>query len=97
MKLFQRNIMNTTTVELINESEVAGINAWVKGRIVYIELSDFRIIGYPADRFKILKSASDKELNEVKLRLNGKALRWENLDEDITVKGILQGNFQLAI
>lgn len=89
--------MNTTTVELINEYEVAGINAWVKDRIVYIELSDFRIIGYPADRFKILKSASDKELNEVKLRLNGKALRWENLDEDITVKGILQGNFQLAI
>lgn len=89
--------MNTTTVELINEYEVAGINAWVKDRIVYIELSDFRIIGFPADRFKILKSASDEELNEVKLRLNGKALRWENLDEDITVKGILQGNFQLAI
>ncbi len=89
--------MNTTTVEIINESEVAGINAWVKDRIVYIELSDFRIIGFPADRFKILKSASDEELNEVKLRLNGKALRWENLDEDITVKGILQGKFQLAI
>lgn len=89
--------MNTTTVKLINESEVAGINVWVKERIVYIELSDFRIIGFPADRFKILKSASDEELNEVKLRLNGKALRWENLDEDITVKGIMQGKFQLTI
>ena len=89
--------MNTTTVEMINDAEVAGINAWVKDRIVYIKLSDFRIIGFPADRFLILKSASDEELNEVKLRLNGKALRWENLDEDITVKGILQGKFQLAI
>ncbi len=89
--------MNTTTVELINESEVAGINVWLKDRIVYIELSDFRIIGFPADRFKILKSASDEQLNEVKLRLNGKALRWENLDEDLTVKGILQGKFQLTI
>jgi len=89
--------MNTTTVELINESEVAGINVWVKERIVYIELSDFRIIGFPADRFKILKSASDELLSEVKLRLNGKVLRWENLDEDLTVKGIMQGKFQLTI
>jgi hypothetical protein len=29
---------------------------------VFVELTDGRIIGFPADRFKILKSASDKEL-----------------------------------
>jgi hypothetical protein len=63
--------------------------------MVYIELTDFRIIGFPADRFKILSKATDEELAEVKIRLNGYALRWENLDEDITVKGILEGNFQL--
>lgn len=69
----------------------------MKNRIVYIELSDFRIIGFPADRFKILKSASEEELNQVKLRLNGKALRWDNLDEDISFKGILLGHFQLGM
>jgi hypothetical protein len=80
---------------LIEAVEPAGINAWVANRMVFVELTDGRIIGFPADRFKILKSASDKELAEVKLRLNGYALRWENLDEDITVAGVIAGNFQL--
>jgi hypothetical protein len=60
-----------------------------------VELTDGRIIGFPADRFKILAAASDEQLREVTLRLNGFALRWENLDEDITVPGIVAGNFQL--
>lgn len=54
-----------------------------------------RIIGFPADRFKILKNATDDELKEIELRLNGYALRWEKLDENITVPGIVAGNFQL--
>jgi hypothetical protein len=33
----------------------------------------------------------------VEIRLNGYALRWENIDEDITVKGIIAGNFQLPL
>lgn len=90
-----RNIMNSTTLNNITTTEPLAINAWVKERMVYIELTDFRIIGFPADRFKILSKAKDEELAEVKIRLNGYALRWDNLDEDLTVKGILEGNFQL--
>ena len=75
--------------------EVAAIRAWSEKRYVYVELTDGRIIGFPADRFKILKNASHDQLKEVKIRLNGYALRWESLDEDITVPGIVAGNFQL--
>jgi hypothetical protein len=57
-------------------------------------LTDGRIIGFPADRFKILKKATDEQLIEVTLRLDGYALRWESLDEDITVPGVVAGNFQ---
>ena len=39
--------------------------------------------------------ATDEQLKEVTLRLNGYALRWESLDEDITVPGIAAGNLQL--
>ncbi len=85
----------TANKRLIEAVEPVGINAWVNNRMVFVELTDGRIIGFPADRFKILKCASDKELAEVKLRLNGYALRWENLDEDITVAGVVAGNFQL--
>ena len=61
-----------------------------------MELTDGRVIGFPADRFKLLKSATNEQLKEVALRLNGYALRWESLDEDITVQGVVEGNFLLS-
>ncbi|MFH1076388.1 MAG: DUF2442 domain-containing protein [Pseudomonadota bacterium] len=85
----------TSTAVRENIVEPAAIQVWVKKRTVFIELTDGRIIGFPADRFKILSQATEKQLKEVTLRLNGFALRWENLDEDITVPGIVAGNFQL--
>jgi hypothetical protein len=39
--------------------------------------------------------ATDKQLGEVRIEVNGFALRWEDLDEDISVPGILAGRFQL--
>ncbi|MCB1316609.1 MAG: DUF2442 domain-containing protein [Leptospiraceae bacterium] len=71
------------------------MRAWVEGRMVYIELTDGRIIGFPANRFKLLKDATEEQLEAVEVRLNGFALRWEELDEDITVPGIVEGRFQL--
>ncbi|MFO7665065.1 MAG: DUF2442 domain-containing protein [Desulfobacterales bacterium] len=75
--------------------EPTAVKAWATGRMIYIELTDGRIVGFPADRFKILSKATNAQLKKVTLRLNGFALRWENLDEDITVPGIIAGNFQL--
>jgi hypothetical protein len=79
-----------------NESiEPTAIRAWTEKRTIFLELTDGRIIGFPASRFKLLATASEEKLKEVTLRLNGYALRWESLDEDITVPGIVAGNFQL--
>jgi hypothetical protein len=75
--------------------EPAAIKAWAEKRTIFIELTDGRIIGFPADRFKILSEATEEQLKEVSLRLDGFALRWESLDEDITVPGVVDGNFQL--
>lgn len=41
------------------------------------------------------KGMKGHEIREVEIRLNGYALRWEKLDEDLTVPGILAGRFQL--
>ena len=76
-------------------AEPAAIRAWAEKRTIFIELTDGRIIGFPADRFKILSKATDEQLKEVTMRLDGFALRWDSLDEDITVPGIVSGNFQL--
>ena len=77
--------------------EPAAIRVWVEQRTVFVELTDGRIIGFPADRFRILSRADTDQLQKVDLRLNGYALRWEELDEDITVPGIVAGNFQLPL
>jgi hypothetical protein len=89
--------MNTTIVERSLSVEPAAVRVWAEGRTVFIELTDGRIVGFPADRFRILKNATDEELKEVTLRLDGYALRWESLDEDITVPGVVAGNFQLPL
>ena len=82
-----------------NEAEIVAepvaISAWAEARKIFIELTDGRVVSFPADRFKRLKEASNEALKQVVLRLNGYALRWENVDEDITVKGIIAGNFEL--
>ena len=70
--------------------------AWVDRRTVFVELTDGRQLGFPADRFDRLSQATDEQLQNVKLRLNGYALRWEELDEDIAVRRILEGRFQRA-
>ena len=81
-----------------NESvEPAAIKAWTENRTVFVELTDGRIIGFPADRFRILSTATEEQLKDVSIRLNGFALRWESLDEDITIPGIVAGNFQLPL
>jgi hypothetical protein len=77
------------------ETEPVAIRAWVDGRLVFVELTDGRIVGFPAARFRRLAAASDSELQAVSLELDGYALRWESLDEDITVPGILAGRFEL--
>ena len=83
------------TVENVAAIEPAALRVWVEGRMVFIELTDGRIVGFPASRFVRLRDASTAQLQEVTLELNGYALRWEKLDEDITVPGIVAGRFQL--
>jgi len=77
------------------EHDVAASRAWVEGRTIFIKLHDGRIIGFPANRFRRLRDASSEELEEVSIEVNGHALRWESVDEDLTVAGILAGHFQL--
>jgi hypothetical protein len=87
--------MNTTGVNPPPATEAAALRAWVEGRMVFLELTDGRIVGFPSGRFQRLKEASDEMLKKVTVELNGYALRWEELDEDITVPGVVAGHFQL--
>lgn len=87
--------MSTAAMRTATSTEPAAVRVWVEGRTIFVELTDGRLIGFPADRFRILQRATDEQLQEVTLRLDGYALRWESPDEDITVPGIVAGRFQL--
>ena len=85
--------MSTTIAESLVASESAALRVWVEGRMVFLELTDGRVVGFPSDRFPRLRLASDEQLRNVTLEVDGFALRWEELDEDITVPGVVAGRF----
>ena len=85
--------MNTT----VYKTEPVALKSWVEKRIIYLELTDGRILGFPADRFRILSQASENQLKAVQIEVGGYALRWEELDEDLTLSAIINGQFQLPL
>ena len=85
--------MNSTE----DRTEPVATRVWVDERMVFVELTDGRQVGFPADRFRILSHATNEQLQRVQLRLDGYALRWDELDEDLTVQGIVEGRFQLPL
>lgn len=89
--------MTSTSADRPSPQEPAAIRAWADARMIFFELHDGQIVGFPAARFRRLAGASDAELAQVTVAVNGFALRWEALDEDITVPGIVAGRFELPL
>ena len=85
----------STTLAKSPTTEAVAMRAWAEARMIFMELTDGRIVAFPAARFTRLKSATDEQLKAVKVEVNGFALRWEELDEDITVPGVVAGRFEL--
>jgi len=40
----------------MQELEPSAIRVWVDGRVIMLELTDGRIFGFPADRFKLFRN-----------------------------------------
>jgi len=69
------------------------LRCWTEGRRIWLELADQRRVGFPAEKYPLLAKASPSQLAKVNLRLRGRALRWESLDEDIWVDDAVHGRF----
>lgn len=54
-------------------------------------LSDGREVAVPIDWFPKLRDASETERNHWRLIGNGEGIHWPDLDEDVSVSGLLQG------
>ncbi len=69
------------------------LRCWVDGRRVWLELADQRLVSFPAAKYPLLAKAPQELLEKVRVRLQGRALRWEELDEDIWVDDAVYGRF----
>lgn len=56
---------------------------------MWLELTDGRTLGVPLAWFPRLLHADKKELKAV--RISKRGLHWDNLDEDISIAGLLAG------
>jgi len=72
------------------------LRCWIEGRRVWLELSDQRLVSFPATKYPLLAEAAQAQLEKVQIRLKGLALRWEELDEDIWVDDAVHGRFPRA-
>lgn len=56
---------------------------------MWVELNDGRVMGVPLAWFPRLLNATDNDRNDFELSKRG--IHWDNLDEDISVDGLLAG------
>jgi hypothetical protein len=54
-----------------------------------VQLSDGRVISVPLEWFPALRKATAKQRNNWRLIGKGVGIHWEDLDEDISVEGLL--------
>jgi Protein of unknown function (DUF2442) len=97
-RLFFKLIKKLADKFMVTEpkTETVAVRGWVEARRVCLELADGRCVSFPAAKFPLLANAPQNLLEKLKLRLNGLALRWEELDEDIWVDDAVSGKFPRA-
>lgn len=68
----------------------------VRNGLVHLWLADGSTHAFPVAYYPRLAEASPAALQKVKLRLSGKTLRWEELDEDIWIGHAVTGKYPKA-
>ena len=63
---------------------------------LWVELQDGRTVGVPLAWFPRLLNATPEQRASGRISASGKGLHWEELDEDISVAGLLEGRGDMA-
>ncbi|MGC9314497.1 MAG: DUF2442 domain-containing protein [bacterium] len=82
--------MSFLATDKFTESAKASSVRFTKYKLVVI-LFDGREISVPLEYFPRLRDASSKERENWRLIGGGIGIHWEDLDEDISVEGLLRG------
>jgi len=69
--------------------EYIAVQARVIDKSVVLDLINGASFSFPVSMYERLNSATPEQLQEVKLRVGGRALRWESIDEDIWIADVI--------
>jgi uncharacterized protein DUF2442 len=71
--------------------EAVAVAAWFDEDNLWVRLADGRQLAVPLAYFPRLLGASEERRSKVLLLGGGRGLHWEEIDEDISVRGLLLG------
>ena len=76
--------------------EANATKVWFDKENMWIVLTDGRQLSVPLVYFPRLLNATPEQRNNYELSGGGTGIHWEEIDEDISVPGLLLGNKDLA-
>lgn len=71
--------------------EAMASEVWFDADMMHVRLLDGREISIPLEWFPRLRNATDQQRNKWRLIGKGIGIRWEDVDEDISVPALLSG------
>ncbi|MBM4386438.1 MAG: DUF2442 domain-containing protein [Deltaproteobacteria bacterium] len=79
------------TISTIEIELPRAVNVKVTGDTLFVDLSDGRSIAVPIGWYPRLAHGTPKERGNWRLIGGGNGIHWEELDEDISVEGLIAG------
>ena len=77
--------MNT----LVKHNPPKAVEVWFEEKKLLVRIEDGREIAVPLEWFPKLRDATPRELNNWSFIGNGVGIHWEDLDEDLSIEGLL--------
>jgi hypothetical protein len=66
---------------------------WYEKDMICMLLSDGKEVRFPVTVNSKLKNATDKQRENIEIICGGTGLHWPDLDEDLSVTGIMEGRY----
>ena len=76
----------------VSMAEARATKVRLDSHLMHVQLLDGREINVPIEWFPKLRGATDEQRKKWRLIGKGVGIHWEDIDEDISVAGLLAGN-----
>ena len=78
---------------LVSEARTHAKSVRVSRGWVIVRLQDEREVRFPTSKSRRLREGTPEAVKNVELICSGTGLHWPDLDEDLSVQGIIEGRF----